>query len=257
MTKLKSKLFSLFASIGLNLMNENSKITYMILNCRPTNISNIVILNVVKLLTKKFTSKLSNLKEHGITFKGKYNNKQVSVITMTVGAPASAMIMEALNRTKAEVIIKVDYCGGLLPEIKLGDIIIADSAICADGTTPHYDNENKIINADVELLNKITTFFDDNKIKYIKGPIFTTDAIFRETESLLNEARDKGAVAIDMESSVLYVLGKLFNKKVISINIVSDKPDPSKKFNLNLSSKMVEMTDFLPKKILDFISEIE
>ena len=255
MVNLKSKFISFFANLGLKFMNEDFKISYMILSCKPSVISNIVIIPVVDMIIQKFKNHLKNLKTHGKTFKGNYNDIIVSIVPTTVGAPAAAILMEALNCTKAEYIFKIDFCGGLTSDIRIGDIIIANNAICADGTTPHYEINEKIITGDKELLNELKQFFDVNKIDYIVGPIYTTDGFFKETEELLNKARNLGAIAIDMESSVIYLLGKLFNKKVLSINIVSDIPDPEKKFDLNINSRMIDNMDILVKRILDFISE--
>ncbi|MHA1231576.1 MAG: nucleoside phosphorylase [Candidatus Helarchaeota archaeon] len=238
-------------------MSHDTIITSMVLNCSPSKISEFVIMPVVKFVIKKFKSQLGNLKTYGLTYRGKYDSKTISIVPTTMGAPAAAAVMEALNNTKAKYIFKVDYCGGLTQDIKLGDIIVADSAICGDGTSPHYDSNANIIEADAELLEKLTSFFDDNKIKYHKGPIYTTDAIFRETEELLNKARSMNAIGIDMETSILYLLGKIFNKKVISVNVVSDKPSPDKKFDVSLNSRVFDNTDMLVKLILDFIKDFE
>ncbi|MHA2013217.1 MAG: phosphorylase family protein [Candidatus Helarchaeota archaeon] len=254
MTHLKSKLISFFTNLGLKFMNEDLKISYMILNCRPSQISEIVIVPIVKFIINKFKNNLSNVSMHGITYKGKYNGKVISIVPATMGAPAAAVLMEALNKTKAKYILKVDYCGGLTPDINIGDILVADKAICGDGTTTHYNNNLKFIESDPDLLFGLQKFFDQKKIKFKTGPIYTTDAIFRETEELLNEAKKLGAISIDMETSILYLLGKLYDKKVISINIVSDKPDPKKKFDLKINSQLIDNMELLVKSVLEFVS---
>ncbi|TFF89008.1 MAG: hypothetical protein EU549_01985 [Promethearchaeota archaeon] len=264
-SKLKNKFISFFANLGLKFMSDKSKLTSMILRCRPSFVSEIVIIPVVEMLITRFRKHLSNLKEKGKAFKGEYmdSQSQISIVPITMGAPAAAVYMEALNQTKAKYIFKVDFCGGLAQDIKLGDIIIADSSICGDGTTPHYNLKNisgvnkeyDTVLADQDVLRSLKDYLNDSEIEFKVGPIYTTDAIFKETEKLLEKARNYGAIAIDMETSVLYSLGKVFNKKVISINIVSDIPDPKKKFNLNINSRMIDNMDILVEKVLDFVSK--
>ena len=54
--------------------------------------------------------------------------------------------------------------------------------------------------------------------------LWTTDALFCETYEFLNAIRSKKIEAIDMESSILFLLGKKFNLQTISILSVSDLP---------------------------------
>jgi len=252
MTSLKSRILAFLANLGLKLMSEDSKITYMILNCKPTTLSEIVITPIVKLFINKFNKKLQNTKKYGEIYKGNYKNVPISIVPITVGAPAAAITMEALNRTKAKYILKVDFCGGLTEDIKIGDIIIANKAICGDGTSPHYQSDIKTIEGDISLLNSLKSYFDEINFKYKVGPIYTTDALFRETEDLLNKARELGAISIDMETSIMYLLGKLYNKHVISVNIVSDKPNPEKKFDFNITPNLIDNIEKLTKIILEF-----
>jgi purine-nucleoside phosphorylase len=255
MPKLKSKIISFFAKLGLKFMDEKSQIALMVFNCRPSVISEIVILPVVGMIINKFTKRLFDLKEKGKIYKGKIKGKTTTIVPMTMGAPAAAVIMEALHETKSKYIIKVDFCGGLSSDMKVGDIVLADKAVCGDGTTPHYDPNAEIISANQDLLNLLSDYLTQKDIEFKKGTIYTTDAIFRETEDLLTKARNKKAIAIDMETSALYLLGELYGKKVISINVVSDIPDPRKKFNLNISSRLIDNTIILIETILEFISE--
>ncbi|MBD3230880.1 MAG: hypothetical protein GF329_22065 [Candidatus Lokiarchaeota archaeon] len=264
MTSLKSKFISFFANLGLKFMSDESKLTSMILRCKPSAVSEFVVMPVVEMLVSKFKKRLSNIKEKGNIFKGEYEeiSSPISVIPITMGAPAAAVYMEAINQTRAEYIFKVDFCGGLAQNIRIGDIIIADNAICGDGTTPHYytdykskeNKDYKKIFADKELLSDLKAYFNDSEIEFKEGSIYTTDAIFKETKGLLEKAKNYGAIAIDMETSIIYLLGKLFNKKVLSINIVSDIPDPQKKFNLNINSRMLDNMDILVEQVLKFIS---
>ena len=56
------------------------------------------------------------------------------------------------------------------------------------------------------------------------GPIFTTDSFVAETPEFLEDWKSRNLLGIEMEMSVMYVLGGLFGMKVASFHGVSDNP---------------------------------
>jgi len=45
---------------------------------------------------------------------------------------------EILCNAKPEVMVRIGSCGSLSEDIKIGDLIVIDSAVCGDGVTPYY-----------------------------------------------------------------------------------------------------------------------
>jgi purine-nucleoside phosphorylase len=60
------------------------------------------------------------------------------------------------------------------------------------------------------------------KVKYID--MWTTDALFCETEKFQKAMKSIDVEAVDMESSVLFLLGELYNLQTASILSISDLP---------------------------------
>jgi len=54
------------------------------------------------------------------------------------------------------------------------------------------------------------------------GPSWTTDAPFRETESLIASRRLEGVVSVEMEAAALLTLGKVLNKPVVCLAHVTN-----------------------------------
>ncbi len=247
--KIKSGLLNL----GLKFISIEEKLFRMFLETSPTKVNEIVILPAVKLVMEKVVKRLKNKIKHGNVYNGKLGDIEVSVIQSLVGTPYIAEKLECLKFTKCKVIIRTDFCGGLnIPSrsIEPGEIIIPESAFCGDGVSPYYILKyyeelknlefikNPIegiskIKAGNERIYKISPSNELNEIllntarslysnKILTGPIWTTGALFLETEDVAKSWIKEGIIGVDMESSLLFLLGQLFNIKTASVISVSD-----------------------------------
>jgi purine-nucleoside phosphorylase len=63
---------------------------------------------------------------------------------------------------------------------------------------------------------------DRLKVSYKVGPVWTTDALLRETREVVESFRSKGAVAVDMVTSSLLTIAQLKKVAAGSILAVSD-----------------------------------
>lgn len=264
LNRIKSELLNL----GLKFISVDEKIVRMILETSPSNINEIVILPAVKLVMQKILQNLQNKRIYGRVYNGELNNVKVSVIRSLLGAPNCAIAVECLKRCKTKIIIRLDVCGGIEnyeKKIDIGDILIPELAYCDDGTSPQYIREHPSLAND---LDKITTplarfqnLLTGNQTIFISRPnltlknillnegvslltskvkevkLWTTDALFCESLDFIRALQSINIHAIDMESSILFLLGKLHNLNTASILSVTDLPgDP--KYDL-LNSKEI------------------
>ncbi len=260
LNKIKSQMLNL----GLKFISLDDKLVRMILETSSSNINEIVILPAVKLVMKKIVNKLQNKIVHGRVYNGVLNGIKVSVIRSQVGAPNAALTLESLKRSKAKIVVRVDFCGGIYgenTEINIGDIVIPKSAYCGDGTSTEYLRANPMLLNSLDsiqnplsttqniiaspqtifiskpneilkdLLVKETRAFTPNRIR--EADLWTTDALFCETFEFIRSLKAVNIEAIDMESSILFLLATLYNIKVASILSVSDLPGHPKYDLLN------------------------
>ncbi len=241
-------------NFGLKFLSVDDKIVRMLLETASSNINEIVILPAVKTVMKKLVKKLHNKISHGIVYNGILNGIRVSIILSHIGCPNIAMIMESLKRCKTKVVLRVDLCGGIQgneEEITVGDVLVPKLAYCDDGTSPQYIRSNaslqsllKSINNPLKMIQNMDT---GNQIVYYSKPdevlkemlmktgrninprikevdFWTTDALFCENSEFVRSLQSINVQGIDMESSVLFLLGTLFNIKTASILAVTDLP---------------------------------
>jgi uridine phosphorylase len=249
--KIKGELLN----FGLKFVSVDEKIVRMLLETSPSNVNEIVILPAVRNVMKKLVKKLQNKIKHGRVYNGILNGVRVSIILSNVGCPNVAMVLECLKRCKTKVIVRVDLCGAIAGEegkISVGDVLIPKRAYCDDGTSPQYVRSHSFLQ---ELLNSIKNPLLEtqnvefgNQIVYISKPdealkeillqegnslsncniktvdFWTTDALFCETLEFIRALQSINVRGIDMESSILFLLGALFNLKTASVLSITDLP---------------------------------
>ena len=118
-----------------------------------------------------------------------------------VGCPACAGNLEFFAACGAK---KVMFCGGggvLDKNIKVGELLVVEGAIRDEGFSYKYLEPSRYIYTDKSITKKITSYLEKNKISYITGITWTTDAMFRETKALVEQRKIEGAKIVEMEQS--------------------------------------------------------
>ncbi|MFX1232908.1 MAG: hypothetical protein ACFFBY_00005 [Promethearchaeota archaeon] len=248
-----NKIKSEILNFGLKFVSVDEKIVRMILETASSNVNEIVILPATKIVMKKLIQKLQNKVTHGRVYNGFLNGIKVSIIRSQMGCPNTALVIECLKRSKAKIVIRVDICGGVVNTediIEVGNIVIPRLAYCDDGTSPQYirtnpsivnqlesinnplssiqnvitGNQTIFISKPNQILNEILLREANSLIKAIEADLWTTDALFCETFEFVRVLDSINVKVIDMESSILFLLGMLYNLKTASILSISDLP---------------------------------
>lgn len=118
-----------------------------------------------------------------------------------VGCPACAGNLDEFH---AMGITKVMFCGGggvLDRNIEVGQILVVDGAIRDEGFSYQYVAPSRVIHTDPEITGKIRKYLDQNRIPYLRGLTWTTDAIFRETVDRISRRKEEGAKIVEMEQA--------------------------------------------------------
>jgi purine-nucleoside phosphorylase len=76
--------------------------------------------------------------------------------------------------------------------------------------------------SDSELRLKIERYFDGIHQKYYRGPVWTTDGVYRETKGKLIKFRRDGILGVNMETSALLAVARYRGVKLASIQVISD-----------------------------------
>ena len=153
---------------------------------------------------------------------GEQEYKDIAVIGPFVGAPYAVIILEQLILYGVKQIIFIGWCGSISASVKIGDIILPNSALIDEGTSKDY-GAKEVSFPNPELLNRLEKALIKSEKKYCKTKIWTADAIYRETISKVKYYQKKGAKAVEMETSALFSAGDFKKIKVCSLLAVSDE----------------------------------
>lgn len=140
-------------------------------------------------------------------YTGAYKGVPVSVQTSGMGAPSISIVVEELLRLGARRLIRVGTCGGIGRGIKTGDIVIASAAAPVDGATRTYlHGEAYAPAADFRLVRSLVEAAERRGIAPHVGQVATVDVFYNPDSDYFSRWRERGILAFEMESSVLYYL---------------------------------------------------
>ena len=141
-----------------------------------------------------------------------------------IGAPYAAMLLETLIAWGAKKIIFLGWCGSISQKIKIGDIIVATSAIIDEGTSRHYQEEGHQISFPSErMVTELKGALDGIRVNYHHGSVWTTDAIYRETRAKIENYQRLDVVGVEMEISALFTVAKFRKADMGALVVVSDE----------------------------------
>jgi uridine phosphorylase len=93
-----------------------------------------------------------------------------------IGSPSAAIAVEELARVGTETCIRVGSCGGIQPEMALGDLVITTGAVREEGTTSEYVREDYPAVVDDRVVAALVTAAERLGHVYHLGLTVTTDA---------------------------------------------------------------------------------
>lgn len=140
-----------------------------------------------------------------------------------IGAPYAAMLLETLIAWGARTLLFFGWCGAVSPEVRIGDVIIPTGAMIDEGTSLHYGRTSgDTAYPENRVTDMLTRQLRRQDIPFHTGAIWTTDAIFRETEERVIYFQQRDALAVEMELSALFTVGKFRGVEVGGVLVVSD-----------------------------------
>lgn len=152
---------------------------------------------------------------------GSISGNLVGMMWAAPGAPLATMIMEDLIACGAKLFIGVGLLGAIQPSINVGDYVIPSLAVRDEGTSYHYLPKDVKAFSSKKVIHFLKDSCEEFKAKYYIGPIWTTDAPYRQTKSKINYFQQKGVLGVDMESSAIFSLGIYYKLKVGCILVAS------------------------------------
>lgn len=133
------------------------------------------------------------------------------------GAPQAADTVETLSTLGVENVVAVGMCGAFSEGLRAGDILVPPLAFSEEGTSRHYYEHPDSFAPHREAYTRLCRIPNCKTL-----PIVSTDGVYRQT--FYKEAlwREKGAVAVDMETSAVLGVAQYLGISAAAVLMVSD-----------------------------------
>lgn len=143
-------------------------------------------------------------------FTGMYRGLRVSVQTTGMGCPSTAIVVEELIRLGGRYLIRVGTCGAAAPGLRSADLVIAQGAVPADGTTRQYLGGAVYAPlASYDLLEHQVGSARALKLDPHVGLIMTEDAFYASNPEHARLWASRGVLAFEMEASALFLIAAM------------------------------------------------
>ncbi len=139
-----------------------------------------------------------------------------------LGAPAAVMVLEKLIALGCKNVIVHGWCGSLVPGLKAGDVFLPTWALSEEGTSAHYPLAIRPA-AHEGMHRRLADFLQQQEYSVQAGPIWTTDAPYREMRQKVQEYGSQGIMAVDMEFSALCTVAAYRSVNLAAAMLVSDE----------------------------------
>ena len=150
-------------------------------------------------------------------YTGKAADGELLTIQSTgMGGPSAAIVLAELVMLGARRAVRVGTCGGLAPDLELGELVLAREAICADGTSRALGAGDRAA-ADPALLSALAAAAPAARA----GAVLSVDLFYEEREDQRPLGADD-ALAVEMEAATLFALGAARGIAVGCLLTVSD-----------------------------------
>ena len=139
-----------------------------------------------------------------------------------VGAPMAVLTLEKLIALGARRIIVYGWCGSLNETLAIGDILLPTWGVSDEGTSDHYlSYETPKSHAHTRQL--LAEELESQGFTVQAGPVWSTDAPYRESLEQVKLLGINGVLGVDMEFTALATAAAFRKVELTAVLLVSDE----------------------------------
>lgn len=199
-----------------------------------------------------------------VTYTGYLKGEKVSVTSTGIGGPSAAIAMEELTKIGAHTFIRIGTCGGMQENIKSGDVVIANAAIRAEGTSKEYAPIEFPAVSNFDVTSALKKAANSLNVKSHVGVVQCKDSFYGQHEPekmpISYELENKwqawlrlGTLASEMESAALFTVANYLGVRAGSCFLVVANQEREKK---GLDNPVVHDTELAIKVAIKALSEL-
>ncbi len=164
----------------------------------------------------------------------------ITIINIGMGSANAATIMDLLSAVEPKAVLFLGKCGGLKKKNKLGDLILPIAAIRSEGTSDDYLPPEVPALPSFNLQRAVSSAIVNAERDYYTGTVFTTNKrVWEYDERFKKYLMKTRAMAIDMETATIFIVGFANGIPSGALLLVSDQPMISTGIKTSESDKRV------------------
>ncbi len=161
------------------------------------------------------------------------DGEEYGLVGGTVGSPFAVLVAEELFASGCEALVSISSAGLVSGRLSPPFFVVVDRALRDEGTSHHYLPPDRFALADDALVASVLDALMASKASAVRGASWTTDAPFRETESLVAGRRGEGIVCVEMEAAALLAFAVAQRRTVACLahvtNAMATRPEDFEK----------------------------
>lgn len=229
------------------------------LKCEPGDVAERVLLTGDPARVERIASFLGdvqftnqNREYHVVT--GTYRGQRVTAASAGIGAPSTAIALEEFKQLGVTSVVRVGTMMGI--HAPMGAHVIATGAARFEGTSASYLPLAYPAVPDWSLVQSLYQSGQQQNLDLHMGTSATYDAFYPHMAPALTghslpdlgELKRAGVMATDMETAMVYIVGRVLRLAVASMCVVTVQADPFEVLDAELRS---EGEDKLIKTVLE------
>ena len=166
-----------------------------------------------------------------VTYTGFLEGEKVSVTSTGIGGPSAAIALEELVKLGGDTFIRVGTSGGMAEHVVGGSVVVATGAVRLDGTGREYAPIEYPAVADYEIVNALKDASKKLGQTFHVGVVQCKDSFYGQHDpgrmpvayELMNNWKAyirTGALASEMESATLFIVGSYLRVRIGSVLLV-------------------------------------
>jgi AMP nucleosidase len=153
------------------------------------------------------------------------NSSGLTMVKFGIGSPNAAIIMDLLVACQPKGVLFLGKCGGLKTTSEIGHFILPIGAIRGEGTSNDYFPPEVPALPSFKLHKFVSEKIIHCGLEYRTGVVYTTNRrVWEHDDAFLKRLQDATAIAIDMETATIFIVGHKNEIARGALLLVSDVP---------------------------------
>jgi len=153
------------------------------------------------------------------------NDQGVTIINFGMGTANAATIMDCLTARMPKAVLFLGKCGGLKDSTEIGHFILPIAAIRGEGTSDDYFPPAVPALPSFKLHKFVSQKIVDRGLEYRTGVVYTTNRrMWEHDQVFMDKLRAHTAIAVDMETATVFIVGHHNEIARGALLLVSDVP---------------------------------